>query len=90
MSCPSCPHCIASGAFGLVDRDDPALTTNQPYVKKLHKARDNTFAVCGAYAFRYKDRRSGASVNDWNDVICAACLVLKPPQGAPDAKRQDA
>lgn len=25
MSCPRCPHCIASGALGLIDEDDPAL-----------------------------------------------------------------
>jgi hypothetical protein len=29
MSCPRCPHCIASGAFGLIDPSDPALTTNK-------------------------------------------------------------
>lgn len=25
MSCHRCPHCIASGALGLIDEDDPAL-----------------------------------------------------------------
>ena len=24
-ACPRCPHCIASGAFGLIDPSDPAL-----------------------------------------------------------------
>lgn len=34
MSCPKCPHCIASGAYGLIDPKDPALTTNQTKNKK--------------------------------------------------------
>ena len=34
MSCPRCPHCLASGAFGLIDPNDPALTTNQPPAPK--------------------------------------------------------
>lgn len=28
--CPECPHCIAQGKFGVLDPDDPALTTNLP------------------------------------------------------------
>lgn len=24
-ACPKCPHCIAVGAFGLIDAGDPAL-----------------------------------------------------------------
>lgn len=30
MPCPHCPHCIAAGAYGILDKDDPAMTTNQP------------------------------------------------------------
>lgn len=37
MSCIHCPHCIARGAFGVIDPRDPALTTNQP--KKRTKRR---------------------------------------------------
>lgn len=29
-ACPSCPHCIASGEFGVLDPRDTALTTNKP------------------------------------------------------------
>lgn len=81
MSCPACPHCIAAGAFGLIDPADPALTTNQPQplkVKRLHKAASNHYSVCGVFAFRYQDRRSGASVDSWDDVTCRACLKEKP------------
>lgn len=74
MSCPRCPHCIAAGAFGLVDEDDPALREAAEQKITLHKAVNSTFAFCGAYAFRYKDRRSGASVDDWKDVTCYNCL----------------
>lgn len=75
MSCPRCPHCIAAGAFGVLDPSDPALTTNQPRPKKIHMAVSNTRSACGKYAFRYLDKRSGASTNMWPDVTCAACLA---------------
>jgi hypothetical protein len=49
VSCIHCPHCIARGAFGLIDPKDPALTTNQPPAKKsrcydcqIKKRRDTT------------------------------------------------
>lgn len=74
MSCPRCPHCIASGVFGSIDPSDPALITNQPRAVRLHKSQNATFGVCGAYAFRYADRRSGSGVEDWKDVTCPHCL----------------
>lgn len=80
MSCPECPHCIAAGVFGLIDPRDPALTTNQPKKKCLHFSENTTVAACGSYAFRYKDRRSGAGVTDWKDVTCPRCLELKPAE----------
>jgi hypothetical protein len=34
VSCIHCPHCIARGAFGVIDPSDPALTTNRPKMTK--------------------------------------------------------
>lgn len=78
MSCPRCPHCVASGAFGLIDKDDPALTTNLSKPANIHKADGSQFSVCGVAAYRYKNRRSGSSVDDWKDVTCPYCLKNKP------------
>lgn len=83
MSCPRCPHCIASGAFGLIDPADPALTTNQPRPATIHKAKDATLAECGVYAFRYKDKRTGSSTDNWNDVTCPRCLKKRPAPEVP-------
>ena len=93
MSCLQCPHCIGQGRFGLIDENDPALKkkvftgyiggatsgVSQGFqVLRLHKSKDATFGMCGAYAFRYKDRRSGASVDRWEDVTCPRCLIVRP------------
>ncbi|MES2155403.1 MAG: hypothetical protein V4510_09745 [bacterium] len=84
MSCPHCPHCIAAGAFGVIDPSDPALTTNQPKKVRLHKATSGVYlGECGTTAFRYKDRRSGSGVDDWNDVTCPRCLAKRLLPTAP-------
>lgn len=82
MSCPQCPHCIASGARGLIDPSDPALSAApaKPERRPLnHYTANGTFSKCGVYAFRYKDRRTGAGVSDWKDVNCRGCLIFAPP-----------
>lgn len=54
MSCPRCPHCIASGTFGLIDPKDPALTTNLPGKEQKPK-RCCCGHVAGAHAKRTGD-----------------------------------
>lgn len=53
--------------------------TGEP-LNKLHKSKTSQFGMCGAYAFRYKDKRSGAGVDDWKDANCYDCLKHKPQE----------
>ena len=86
MSCPLCPHCVGRGAFGLIDPNDPALTTSMTPAKRtptLHKAHNGHFSECGVFAFRYKDRikPSGAkSVDSWDETTCPRCLAKRPQE----------
>ena len=50
----------------------------EPYFKKIHKSKSSTFSMCGRYAFRYKDRRSGSGINNWDNVTCRDCLKMRP------------
>lgn len=57
---------------------EAALDPDPPRHKRLHKSANATFGVCGAYAFRYADRRTGSGVEDWKDVTCPNCLSEHP------------
>lgn len=62
------------GGTGVVLSPRRRVTDAKP---RLHKVDTYFRAVCGVAAYRYRDRRSGASVDDWNDVTCTNCLAKK-------------
>lgn len=61
MSCPRCPHCIGSGAYGLIDQRDPALTTNKATTSR--PCRD-----CG---------ENGREASEIRHDICTRCWSVR-------------
>lgn len=84
MPCPRCPHCLAQGAFGVLDADDPALTTNVPVptkaqmvaARQAHKLRRGAeFAWCSCGKAKYYGKPTHDRASHGRHVAEAALIL---------------